>query len=45
MGSESEAERLVLKAIRKHLRDGDLAKTLAWLRLRVDAYRKLERLG
>lgn len=43
--TDAEAERLVQKAIRKHLRDSDLAAALTWLRLRVEAYKKLERLG
>lgn len=43
--SDADIERLVLRAIRKHLRDATLAAALAWLKARTDAYKQLERLG
>lgn len=43
--SDAEVERAVVKALKKHLRDETLGAALAWLKVRTDAYKVLERLG
>lgn len=43
--SDAEIERAVVKAIKKHLRDETLSAALAWLKVRVDLCKQVERLG